>query len=288
MKQFISSSLNILIIIGIGAAISFAGSQNSSMFSDDFPLFTLCVIFAFVINWIAFIPAFIFQTEKFFDLTGSISYITVAAIGALLSPQRDARTLIVLALILVWAVRLGSFLFKRILKEGKDGRFDELKPNFLRFLTVWTLQGLWVSLTMAAALVIITTSLKKPLEIFAFAGIIIWIIGFSIEAIADAQKSKWRTNTENKGKFINTGLWKKSRHPNYFGEILIWIGIAIIALPVLQGWQFLTLVSPVFVTILLTRISGVPMLEKRADEKWGGNPDYEEYKKNTPALIPKL
>jgi steroid 5-alpha reductase family enzyme len=288
MKQIIKSALVILIAIGFGAGIAIAGSQNGARVFDGFPLFAFCVIMAFTINWIVFIPAFIFQTEKFFDLTGSITYITVTVVGVFLSPVRDARTFIILALVLIWAARLGTFLFKRILKEGKDGRFDELKPNFLRYLIVWTLQGLWVSLTLAAALVIITTSVKMPLGTFAYVGITIWLIGFTIEAVADAQKSKWRANPENKGKFINVGLWSKSRHPNYFGEIIIWIGVAIIALPVLHAWQFFSLISPVFVTILLTCISGLPMLEKRADDKWGGMDDYEEYKKNTPVLIPKL
>lgn len=288
MKKIIKSSSIILIIIGFGVGIAIAGSHKGTMVFDIFPLFALCVIMAFAINWIAFLPAFIFQTEKYFDLTGSISYISVIVIGVLFSPAWDARTFIVGILVLIWAARLGTFLFKRILKEGKDGRFDELKPNFLSYLIVWTLQGLWVSLTLSAALVIVTTSIKKPLGIFALVGITIWLIGFLIEVVADAQKSKWRSNTENKGKFINVGLWSKSRHPNYFGEIMIWMGIAIIALPVLHTWQFFTLISPVFVTILLTRISGVPILEKRADEKWGGLDDYEEYKKNTPVLIPKL
>jgi steroid 5-alpha reductase family enzyme len=288
MKQTIKSVLVILLVIGLGAGIAIACSQNGAVVFDGFPLFAFCVIMAFAINWIAFIPAFILQTEKFFDLTGSITYITVTMAGILLSPIRDARSFIVAALVLIWAARLGTFLFKRIMKEGKDERFDELKTNFLRYLIVWTLQGLWVTFTLAAALVAITTMAKKPLGSIAFVGFVIWLTGFVIESVADTQKSKWRANPENKGKFIDVGLWSKSRHPNYFGEIMAWIGVAIIALPVLHTWQFFSLISPVFVTILLTRISGLPMLEKRADEKWGGKDDYEEYKKNTPVLIPKL
>jgi steroid 5-alpha reductase family enzyme len=105
--------------------------------------------------------------------------------------------------------------------------------------------------------------------------------------VSDAQKNRFRADPANRGKFIQTGLWAWSRHPNYFGEIVLWIGVAIIALPVLRGWQYLTLISPVFVTLLLTRVSGVPMLERRADEKWGGQEDYEAYKARTPVLIPR-
>jgi steroid 5-alpha reductase family enzyme len=144
-----------------------------------------------------------------------------------------------------------------------------------------------VTFTLAAALAAITTTARKELGLFALIGFLIWIFGFAIEVVADAQKSRFRADPMNKGKFIDTGLWARSRHPNYFGEIVLWIGVAVIALPILRGWQWVTLISPVFVTLLLTRISGVPMLEKRADEKWGGQEDYEAYKERTPVLIPR-
>ncbi|MFN8411704.1 MAG: DUF1295 domain-containing protein [Anaerolineales bacterium] len=191
-------------------------------------------------------------------------------------------------LVVIWAIRLGSFLFMRIQKAGKDGRFDEIKPSFIRFLNVWTIQALWVTFTAAAALVAITTSVRKELDGFAIIGALLWMIGFTIEVAADSQKSRFNADPMNKGKFIQRGLWSRSRHPNYFGEILLWVGVAVIALPVLQGWQWVALISPLFVTLLLTRVSGIPLLEKRAYEKWGGQEDYETYKKNTPVLIPKL
>ncbi|WP_343412592.1 DUF1295 domain-containing protein [Candidatus Amarolinea dominans] len=232
--------------------------------------------------------AYLLQTEKFFDLTGSITYISVISIAITFSAGVDVRSLLLSALVVIWAIRLGSFLFGRIKKAGKDDRFDELKPSFIRFLNVWTIQGLWVTFTMAAALVAITTTTRKELDVFAIVGFLIWIFGFAIEVMADSQKSRFSANPENKGKFIQTGLWSRSRHPNYFGEIILWIGIAVIAFPVLQGWQWVALISPVFVTLLLTRVSGVPLLENKADKKWGGQEDYESYKKRTPVLIPGL
>ncbi len=126
------------------------------------------------------------------------------------------------------------------------------------------------------------------MDIFAIVGALVWVIGFAIEVTADAQKSRFNADPSNKGKFIRTGLWSRSRHPNYFGEIVLWIGIAIIAIPVLQGWQWVAMISPLFVTLLLTRVSGIPLLEKKADVKWGGQAEYEEYKKNTPVLIPRM
>lgn len=275
----------ILIIIGLFVAL--AGSQGGSKIGG-IPVFALSVGLAFLIQWLVFIPAFRLQTEKFFDLTGSITYITVISIAALLSTGLDARSILLWALVVIWATRLGTFLFRRIHKAGKDDRFDEIKPSFIRFLNVWTIQGLWVTFTMAAALIAITTTNHKPLDIFAIIGLLVWVIGFSIEVAADAQKSRFNANPENKGKFIRTGLWSRSRHPNYFGEIVLWVGVTIIALPVLQGWQWIALISPIFVTLLLTRVSGIPLLEKKADQKWGGQEDYEAYKQNTPVLIPRL
>ena len=278
--------LAILVVILIGFGVAVAGSQAGTS-ALGIPIFALSVGIAFLFQWLAFIPAFILQSEKFFDLTGSLTYITVVVVAVLLSPEIDGRSILLLALVVVWALRLGTFLVRRIQKAGKDARFDELKPSFFRFLSTWTLQGLWVTFTIAAALAAITTTTRQPLGIFALIGSLIWVLGFSIEAVADAQKSRFRADPNNRGRFIQTGLWSRSRHPNYFGEIVIWIGVAVIAIPVLRGWQWVTLISPVFVALLLTRISGIPMLEQRADEKWGGQEDYEAYKARTPVLIPK-
>lgn len=269
----------------IGAGLALAGSQHSARVGA-IPLFALCLAVIFVIQWIAFVPAFIGQTETFFDLTGSLTYITVTIMAVVLSPVKTSRSFILLGVVVIWAARLGSFLFSRIQKAGSDERFDAIKPNFLRFLSTWTIQALWVSFSAGAALAAITAEDQPPLGAFAVIGLIVWIIGFTIEAVADRQKSQFRANPENKGRFIQSGLWSWSRHPNYFGEIVLWLGVAIIAFPALKGWGYITLISPLFITLLLTRISGIPLLEKRADEKWGGQPDYEAYKANTSVLIP--
>jgi steroid 5-alpha reductase family enzyme len=277
-------SLVIVILIGLGVAL--AGSQGGASVLRV-PLFALSVGLAFLVQWLAFVPAYLLQSERFYDLTGSITYISVTTLAVLLGPVIDARSILLLALVVIWAARLGTFLFRRIHKAGKDARFDEIKPSFPRFLLTWTLQGLWVTLTLAAALAAITTTTRKGLGLFALAGFLVWAFGFTIEVVADRQKSRFRADPANKGRFIHTGLWAWSRHPNYFGEIVLWIGVTIIALPVLRGWQWVALISPAFVAVLLTRISGVPLLEKRADERWGGQEDYEAYKARTPALIPR-
>jgi steroid 5-alpha reductase family enzyme len=273
------------VLVGIGVA--WAGSQGG-VSVGGFPLFALGVALAFIIQWIAFVPAYLLRTEKFYDLTGSITYISVVVLAVLMRPaaEVDTRGWLLFGMVIIWTVRLGSFLFLRIKAAGEDRRFREIKQSFPRFLLAWTIQGLWVVFSLSAALVAITSLKQIEFGAFAIIGTILWLFGFAIEVIADRQKSAFKANPENKDKFIQTGLWAWSRHPNYFGEIVLWIGIAIIALPVLQGWQFVSLISPVFITLLLTRISGVPMLEERADEKWGGQEDYEAYKANTSVLIP--
>lgn len=276
-------AIPIVILVGIG--LTLAGSQGGTAIAG-FPVFAIGVALAFIINWIAFIPAFIRQTEKFFDLMGGISFITVTVIAVLLSPVVDERAWLLLGMVVVWALRLSTFLYRRVHAAGEDRRFREIKTSFPRFLLTWSLQGIWVSFSLAAALAAITSETRLELGIFALVGFLVWAFGFGFEVIADSQKSKFKADPANDGKFINIGLWSWSRHPNYFGEIVLWIGVAIVALPILQGWQWVTLISPIFITLLLTRISGIPMLEKRADEKWGGQEDYEAYKAGTSILIP--
>jgi steroid 5-alpha reductase family enzyme len=274
------------VVVLIAAGVAVAGSQGGAT-AAGVPVFALCVALAFLIQWLAFIPAYLLQNEGFFDLTGSVTYVIVTLVAVLLGPAIDGRSILLLALVVIWAARLGSYLFRRIRKAGKDARFDAIKPSFIRFLNTWTLQGLWVTLTLAAALAAITTTVRKDLGVWALLGALVWVAGFAIEATADVQKSRFRTAPANKGTFIHTGLWAWSRHPNYFGEIVLWIGVALIAVPVLHGWQWVTLISPLFVILLLTRVSGIPLLEKGADKKWGGEEGYEAYKRRTSVLVPR-
>ncbi|MBP1137372.1 steroid 5-alpha reductase family enzyme [Arthrobacter sp. PvP023] len=279
--------ISLPVVVVIGALVAVAGSQAGAALGG-FPLFAVGVGAAFLIQWLAFIPAFKAQTEKFYDLTGALTYISITLLLVLLTPGVDARGLLLAAMVVAWAARLGSFLFRRVSRHGKDDRFDEIKPSFLRFLNTWTIQGLWVVLTAAAAWIAITSATRVALDGWALAGFVVWAAGFGIEIVADNQKGRFKADPANEGKFISTGLWSKSRHPNYFGEIVLWIGVLLIAIPVLEGWQWVALLSPVFVALLLIKASGIPLLEKKADSKWGGQADYEAYKKNTPVLIPKL
>lgn len=278
------SLIAIPVIVAIGAAIAWAGSQGGVQVAGV-PLFAMCAAVAFVLNWTVFVHAYAAQTERYFDLTGSITYVTLVALALVAGGASDARALLLAAMVAIWAVRLGSFLFARIRRDGSDGRFDRLKPSFLRFAMTWTLQGLWVLLTLACALAAMTSAHPVAPGPIAAVGVAVWIAGFSIEVIADRTKSRFRADPANRDRFIDEGIWAWSRHPNYFGEIVLWTGVAIVALPGLAGWQYATLVSPVFVYVLLTRISGIPLLEARGHEKWGADPAYQAYVERTPALV---
>lgn len=274
------------LIILVGAALAWAGSSNG-LEVNEFPIFALGIGLAYVLQWLIFIPSYLTHSERYFDLAGSLTFITVSALVLFVSNNINQRSIILVLFIAIWAFRLGAFLFSRINKAGEDRRFREIKQSFPRFLMAWTLQGLWVSFSLAAALAAISSPISKPIGIIGSIGILFWIIGFFIEVVADRQKNSFRADPKITDQYISKGLWAWSRHPNYFGEILLWFGIATLAYPVLQGWQKITLLSPIFVFILLTRISGIPMLERRALEKWGRDKNYVSYKANTPVLFPR-
>ena len=249
------------------------------------------LVLIFVIQWIAYIPAFIFKTEKFYDLTGSLTYITAIsfALYSTNTPQNlDLGSLIIGIAIILWAIRLGSFLFMRIHKDKKDGRFDSIKTSFSQFFMTWTLQGMWVFICSSAALIAIANPAGVPINIVFMIGLALFILGFVVEIIADNQKSAFRSIPENKDVFINEGLWARSRHPNYFGEITLWTGITVMGISTFAGMNYLALFSPIFSYLLLNYVSGVRMLEYRGQKKWGHLDAYQAYKKSTPKLIPRI
>ena len=288
-KSSRASLIAIIVALVIGALVALAGRQGGATLGS-IPLFAIAVAAAYAIQILAFIPAMLLRTERFFDLTGSLTFLAISLALVLLTPMPDARSWILAAMVILWAARLGSFLAMRVHKAGSDGRFDEIKGSPVRFLQVWVIQGAWVSITAAAAWIAISTDAgaRAPIGWLTVVGIVVWLLGMTIEIVADAQKSAFRADPANKDEFIRTGLWSRSRHPNYFGEIVIWVGVFLTAAPVLAGWQWVAILSPLFVILLLTRVSGIPLLEARAEKKWGDRADYIEYRENTPALIPRL
>ena len=247
---------------------------------------TYAVLFIFLIHLLIFVPSYYFQTEKFFDLTGTISYVSSVFFIFFKTNTVNSINLGSLALstfIIIWSLRLGTFLFLRIKKAGKDRRFNEIKKSFSWFFMTFSLSGMWVTICSICALTGIANGII--LSSTTVIGIIIFIIGFTIEIIADSQKTKFRAKNDNKDKFISIGLWKYSRHPNYLGEIILWLGISLISFSSLEGLQYITLISPIFTYLLLVNVSGINLLEKSGEKKWGHLDSYRSYKENTPRLI---
>jgi steroid 5-alpha reductase family enzyme len=282
MKNYL---LHIVIsLIAFSLSYLLAYSTGLSLVQDT-------VLIVFAIQWVLFIPAYLFRTEKFFDLAGSVTYIFAVSFVFYKSNDDllsyDIGSLILSMVIIFWALRLGSFLFLRIKKAGEDKRFKEIKTSPTRFFMTWSLQGMWVSLCSACALTALANPNGIQTNLLFYFGLFIFLSGFILEIIADTQKSKFRSNTKNKNLFINTGLWSFSRHPNYLGEIILWLGISIMSISALSEWQYVTLISPFFTYVLLVYISGVRLLEESGKEKWGHLEEYKKYLKNTPSLLIK-
>ena len=271
--------------LGLGFAnLAGANSINMGAYSAVF----VCAMLAFAVNWLAFIPSALAQKDTYYDSVGALTYLSVIGVAASNAWPLDTRAMVVATMVGIWTIRLGSFLFSRIhASGGADQRFEKIKVNPPRFLVAWTLQAIWVIFTASAALVVITSQQTAPLDGLFWAGAALWVIGFAFEVVADSQKRQFKKDPANKNKFIDTGLWAWSQHPNYFGEITLWFGILIMAIPLLSRWSWLAVISPIFVYLLLTRVSGINLLDGIAKERWGDNPSYQAYRKNTPVLFPR-
>ena len=286
LTTIVVTSVFIIIFLVVSAV------GNNSVILNGYSAVLCCAVICIGIQWVAWIPASVGKSERFYDLTGGLTYITLVGFSLWAGSRSEpisSRELIVSLLVVIWSLRLSSFLYLRIHRTGKDGRFDKLKTSSIRFLVPWTIQGLWVFLTMIVVIVINTQADSAPaLGIWDGIGLSIWILGFSIEVIADNQKTVFNSEPNNEGKWIDCGLWSYSRHPNYLGEILLWTGIAFFGVSCFTGLEKIAWVSPLFIYVLLTKISGTPILDRRALEKWGDDSEYQIYREKTPLLFPRI
>jgi len=284
--------LIILSILFVSFFISLLVSENTIMIDGVYAIYYSALII-YMMQWVGFFPSFYFKTEHYYDLIGSFSFIISILFCFIISNSEfnleiGKRDLFFLLAILIWTLRLGLFLFLRVKRDKKDVRFIKIKKSFSTFFMVWHLQGLWVFICCLPAIISMYSNTFVELGFFFYLGSILWIFGFLFETLADHQKYIFKKNKINKDKFICNGLWSISRHPNYFGEIILWLGIYVVSFPILTGLQNLAIISPLFVYILLTRISGINLLEEIGDKRWGSDIDYKNYKENTPILFPKL
>ena len=254
------------------------------------PLLTAAAL-DFAIQWALWSVAAFYQTEKFYDLAGSSTFVFLTGLTLRWRHKNSKvclRQLVQSGCVTIWALRLGLFLFHRILQDGKDSRFNKVRGNPRMFWVYWTMQGVWVWMTLLPTLILNTSAKDEKLTWKDYLGWSLWLVGFLLEAVADRQKSQFRSDPANKGKWISSGLWSLCRHPNYLGEILLWSGLFLPASSVMSGHQYWSVISPMFVAYLLIRVSGIPLLERQAMKRWGHLAQYSKYQQNTASLIPYL
>jgi steroid 5-alpha reductase family enzyme len=248
--------------------------------------YLLALLVSLGINLLFFLLASAFKTDKFTDFTYGLTFIILALLFLLKNQTFYRYQLLLAVMVILWGVRLITYLLVRILKIKKDRRFNKIRENPLKFLQFWVFQGLAVWAIMLPSIYLLNKIESRLLSPVMVLGIIIWAFGLLIETVSDLQKFSFKNNPKNKNLWIQSGLWKYSRHPNYFGEMLCWWGIFIYTLPYLQGLSWLTIFGPIFITFILLFVSGIPPLEKRYDKRYADNKEYQEYKERTSILIP--
>nr|GMD32520.1 DUF1295 domain-containing protein [Ipomoea batatas] len=232
-----------------------------------------------------FIITAILKFDKLTDFAGTTNFIVLSILTLVIKGSWHFRQVILSVLVVIWGLRLGLFLLMRILQWGEDRRFDGKRDQLGRLAIFWTFQAIWVW-TVSLPVTVINASDSQPsLHAGDIVGWIMWSLGILVEITADQQKLKFKSLQENRRKWCNVGLWKYSRHPNYFGEIFLWWGIFVASTPVLEGAEWLVVFGPVFLTLLLLFVSGIPLLEESADKKFGNVADYLSYKRTTSPLI---
>ena len=202
VKNTLFDYIPIIVMILIAVLVALAAANLGLMYSG-LPIIIICMITSFIIHWLVFIPSYIRKTEKYYDLTGSIAYLSVTFLAIYLTyevsgQELHIRSLLLALLISIWTLRLGLFLFTRILRAGEDKRFREIKNSFSKFLLAWTISGLWVFLTSANALTAIINNMDLSDDYFLYIGLGLWLTGFLFEVIADEQKKRFKDSPFNK------------------------------------------------------------------------------------------
>uniref|UniRef100_A0A7S4B4B3 Steroid 5-alpha reductase C-terminal domain-containing protein n=1 Tax=Chrysotila carterae TaxID=13221 RepID=A0A7S4B4B3_CHRCT len=239
-----------------------------------------------------FVIAYLCKFDKITDLAGSANFVLVAVMTLLLAPEQPptTRQIVVTCLVSACRVQLALWLFYRVLKRGKDDRFDEVRGNFFYFLAFWIWQILWVYVVSVSVIFINSSSDDPPLGAWDYIGWITFAVGWVLQVAADLQKLRFRSDPANKRRVCTTGVWRLSRHPNYCGEVLIWWGIFIAGIPlyVKDPVGFSTIVSPLFTMGVLLALTGIPQAEGQAAKRWfdGGDMQrqFEDYFASTPPL----
>lgn len=239
-----------------------------------------------LIQVLFFVFAAILRTDKFTDLAYGLTFVILAVALTFWTGTFYAIQLMLTLMVAIWGLRLAGYLFIRIIKTKRDKRFDKIRNNFFKFAGFWTLQAVTIFAVMLPTILVLSSKNDKSTMVFTVVGYMIWLIGFAIETVADYQKYQFKSKKENKDKWIETGVFRYSRYPNYFGEMTLWWGVFVMAIPFIAGWQWISVLGPVFITCILLFVSGIPPLERRYNKKYAKDRKYQLYKKRTSILIP--
>ncbi len=247
----------------------------------------LCLFISVLLNIFVFFFAYRNQTDHLTDITYSITFLTLAVFCIWRADKVGVDKYLLVTMVFLWAIRLGAYLFVRIRRMGSDSRFDEMRPVWSRYIKFWMLQAVSVWLVALPYLHALVSSTEfENLHLLHWVGLIIWLSGWLIESLADYQKNKFKADPTNKGKFIKEGLYRLVQYPNYLGEMMVWIGICIFCFPYFTGWQWLSVISPLWIITLLLFISGIPFLESSRKETYGHLEAYQDYIGRTKKVFP--
>lgn len=248
-------------------------------------LFLLSALAIFLYMNVVFILALLKKDNSLADIAWGPGFVVVALLCLFAGGFFGPRQVMVTVLVSIWGWRLALYIFFRHRGRGEDFRYAKWRRGWGRFFLlrsygqIFLLQGFFL-FVIALPVILVNGSRQRSLSWLDGAGLGLWLLGFVFEAGGDWQLSRFKKNPENRGKIMTGGLWKYTRHPNYFGEAAMWWGVFLIALSVENGW--LAAVSPLTITFLLLKVSGVAMLEK----KYAGNPEFAQYAARTSAFFP--
>jgi len=260
------------------------------VFDVDTNNLAVCAIVTVAMQFSFFLVACTCKFDKVTDFAGGTNFVVLAVLTFFLSGTYQWRQVLLTVCVVLWGLRLSGYLLYRIIKIGEDDRFDDKRSDPIKFAAFWIFQAVWVFTVSLPVIFVNAPSSSSPLfEDFTpmdIIGGILFVIGLLTEAISDQQKFSFRNNPENRGKWCQVGFWKISRHPNYFGEITLWIGVFLISTSICVDAQWVGVLSPLFTASILLFLSGIPLLEKKSDERHRSKEEYLDYKKKTSPLIP--
>ncbi|CAN8075126.1 unnamed protein product [Agarophyton chilense] len=252
----------------------------------DDRLLALTAIVTVLFQFSFFLVTYALRFDKLTDFAGTTNFILLAIITLTVGGAYNPRQIVLSTCVFAWGTRLCAFLLYRIILWGEDRRFDDKRDNLAKLAAFWSLQAVWVWTVSLSITIVNSKPVSASLNGRDYVGWAIFAFAAILEAVADQQKLIFKNKPESKGRWTDYGVWKWSRHPNFFAEMLVWWGLFISATNDLDGAEYAAIASPIFITLLLLFVSGIPILEKSWAEKYGNKPGYLEWKDKTSVLIP--